>query len=149
MALSTLRVAIVVRHACRSPASQHLEVKPQSADIRSGQIAGPVRSCRQRGDPHRHGQRASSLRGPDAGQGMRQVRHRPGQPLTLFLKLFEFLQLVGSHAAILLAPAVERLLRNLNLPDGVNPRHALAAKPLNLPQLRDNRFRPVSFDSHL
>jgi hypothetical protein len=42
-----------------------------------------------------------------------------------------------------------RFVRCLHLADGINPLHPLAAQHLNLPQLRDNLFRLVSFDSHV
>lgn len=66
----------------------------------------------------------------------RQVKDRSAQPVILLLKMLEFLQLVRSHTAILLAPTVERLLSNLHLPDGIDARHSLSAQRLNLPQLR-------------
>jgi hypothetical protein len=40
-------------------------------------------------------------------------------------------------------------VRYLNLPDCINARHSLAAQHLNLPKLRDNLFRLVSFVSHM
>ncbi len=63
----------------------------------------------------------------------RQVRYGPPRPFILLLKPFDFLQLVGSHTAILLMPAIERLFRYLHLPDRVDAWHSLAAKHLNLP----------------
>ena len=77
-----------------------------------------------------------------------QVRHRRPQPLILFLKSFEFLQLVGSHTAILLAPAVIGLFGNTNRPDRIDPLQTLTDKHFNLPQLRDNFFRLASLHSH-
>ena len=62
-----------------------------------------------------------------------QVRYGTTQPIILLLQALQFFQLVGSHAAILLTPAIECLLGYLHLPDRINPRHPLAAKHLNLP----------------
>src|SRR5690606_27710007 len=43
-----------------------------------------------------------------------------------------------AHAAILLAPPVERQFGNADLANGIRHRHALAAQNLNLPKLRDD-----------
>ena len=64
------------------------------------------------------------------------------QPLQLF-------ELIRPHAAVLLPPAIIRLLRNLNLSYRINPRLALPNKDINLAQLRDNLLRFVSFRCHL
>ena len=47
----------------------------------------------------------------------------------------QFLQLVGSHPAILLAPAVVGLFGNANFTDCIHPLHTLTDKHINLPQL--------------
>ena len=52
--------------------------------------------------------------------------------LILFLKAFQFLHLVRTHAAILFAPAVVRLLRNANLPNRVDPGLPLPDKNIKL-----------------
>jgi hypothetical protein len=57
--------------------------------------------------------------------------------------------LVRAHAAVLFPPAIIRLLRNLHLTNGVNPRLTLPNQHINLTQLRDNLFRFVSFGCHL
>jgi len=69
-----------------------------------------------------------------------------------FAKLFVFLmqplqlfELIRPHAAVLLPPAIIRLLRNLNLSYRINPRLALPNKDINLAQLRDNLFRLCRF----
>ena len=62
-------------------------------------------------------------------------------------KTFEFPQLSRPHATILLAPSIKRLLRNLNFPDRINPRHPLTNEYLNLAKLRHDLFRIVSLDS--
>ena len=49
----------------------------------------------------------------------------------LFLKAFQFLHLVRTHAAILFAPAVVRLLRNANRPNRVDPGLPLLDKNIN------------------
>ena len=78
-----------------------------------------------------------------------QIGHGLAKAFILLLQPFQLLELVNTHAAILLAPAIERLLGYLHLPDRINTRHSLAAKHLNLSQLRDNLFRLVSLDSHV
>src|SRR5690606_36450771 len=57
-------------------------------------------------------------------------------------------KLVTAHAAILLAPPVERQFGNADLADGIRHRHALAAQNLNLPKLRDDLVGLVSLVCH-
>ena len=61
-----------------------------------------------------------------------QVRNSPAKMLILFLKAFQFLHLVRSHAAILFAPAVVGLFRNANRPNRVDPGLPLPDKNINL-----------------
>ena len=56
-----------------------------------------------------------------------------GVDFILLLQTFQFPELVGSHAAILLVSAVVGLLGNANLADRIDPRRALPDKHLNLP----------------
>ena len=77
----------------------------------------------------------------------RQVRNVSSEPLILLLKTFEFPQLSRPHATILLAPSIKRLLRNLDFPDRINPRHPLTNEHLNLAKLRHDLFRIVSLGS--
>ena len=77
----------------------------------------------------------------------RQVRNGSSEPLILLLKTFEFPQLSRPHATILLAPSIKRLLRNLDFPDRINPRHPLTNEHINLAKLRHDLFRLVSLDS--
>ncbi|PRY19772.1 hypothetical protein CLV78_11815 [Aliiruegeria haliotis] len=51
------------------------------------------------------------------------------------LETLELLKLVGSHSAILLAPAIVCLLRDAHLADCINTRRSLPDKDINLPQL--------------
>ena len=53
------------------------------------------------------------------------------------------------HAAVLLAPAVVRVFRDLHLANCVNARPTLSDQNIYLPQLRDYLFRFVSFRCHL
>src|SRR5690606_18421068 len=55
---------------------------------------------------------------------------------------------VTAHAAILLAPPVERQFGNADLANGIRHRHALAAQNLNLPKLRDDLVGLVSLVGH-
>jgi len=73
-----------------------------------------------------------------------------GLPKTLILSLepLEFLQLVGSHSAILLAPSVTGLLGDAHLADRIHSLHSLADKHVNLPQLLNNLFRLVPLVRH-
>src|SRR5690606_15831239 len=57
-------------------------------------------------------------------------------------------KLVTAHAAILLAPPVERQFGNADLANGIRHRHALAAQNLNLPKLRDDLVGLVSLVCH-
>src|SRR5690606_34262356 len=57
-------------------------------------------------------------------------------------------KLVTAHAAILLAPPVERQFGNADLANGIRHRHALAAQNLNLPKLRDDLVGLVSLLCH-
>src|SRR5690606_17255 len=57
-------------------------------------------------------------------------------------------KLVTAHAAILLAPPVERQFGNADLANGIRHRHALAAQNLNLPTLRDDLVGLVSLVCH-
>ena len=78
----------------------------------------------------------------------RQLGDGLPQPLILFLEPLEFLQLVGSHPAILLAPSVIGLLGDAHLADRVHALHALADKHGNLPQLLNNLFGLVPLVRH-
>jgi hypothetical protein len=62
-----------------------------------------------------------------------QIRNGPAKMVILFLQPFEFLHLVLSHAVVLFAPAVIRLLRNANRSDRIKPRLSLTNKNFNLP----------------
>jgi len=64
---------------------------------------------------------------------LRQPRNSSAQPVILLLKTFEFLQLFGSHPAILLKPAIERLSGYLHLPYWINARNSSTAKYRNMP----------------
>jgi len=55
-----------------------------------------------------------------------EIRDSLPQPLVLQLKMFQLLELVSAHAAIVLAPAVLRELGHANLTNGINSRHSLA-----------------------
>ena len=61
-----------------------------------------------------------------------QVRNSPAKMLILFLKAFQFLHPVRSHAAILFAPAEVRLLRNGDRPNRVDPGLPVPDKNVNL-----------------
>ena len=63
----------------------------------------------------------------------RQVRDGPAQPIILLFQPLEFLQLVGSHTAILLAPSVIGLLGNVHFADRIHALHPLSDKHINLP----------------
>ena len=56
-----------------------------------------------------------------------KFRDGSSQPLILLLNAFEFLQLVGSHAAIPLTPAVVSLLGYMVFPDRIDPCHSFSA----------------------
>ena len=49
----------------------------------------------------------------------------PAKVIILFLKAFQLFELVGSHAATLLAPAVVGLFCDTDLTNSVNALHAL------------------------
>src|SRR5690606_1809258 len=68
----------------------------------------------------------------------RQIGHRLAKPFVLLLEILQLPKLVTAHAAILLAPPVERQFGNADLANGIRHRHALAAQNLNLPKLRDD-----------
>ena len=53
-----------------------------------------------------------------------------------------------TQSAIQFAPAIKGLLCRANLPHCIRDGHALAVKHLNLPQLRYNVFRFLSFSRH-
>ena len=74
----------------------------------------------------------------------RQVQDSTAKPLVLLLLFLQAFQLIGLHASIVLAPAIERHFAHANLADRVRDRAALAMQDVNLTQLRDDRFRLVA-----
>src|SRR5690606_1517045 len=64
------------------------------------------------------------------------------------LEILQLPKLVTAHAAILLAPPVERQFGNADLANGIRHRHALVAQNLNLPKLRDDLVGLVSLVCH-
>src|SRR5690606_8735507 len=70
------------------------------------------------------------------------------KPFVLLLEILQLPKLVTAHAAILLAPPVERQFGNADLANGNRHRHALAAQNLNLPKLRDDLDGPVPLACH-
>src|SRR5690606_21525819 len=78
----------------------------------------------------------------------RQIGHRLAKPFVLLLEILQLPKLVTAHAAILLAPPVERQFGNADLANGIRHRHALAAQNLNLPKLRDDLVGLVSLVCH-
>jgi hypothetical protein len=66
----------------------------------------------------------------------------------LLLQPFQFLELVNTHTAILLAPAIVDLLRDAGLTDRIQPRSSLANQDFRLTQLLDDFFWFVTFDTH-
>src|SRR5690606_20512449 len=70
------------------------------------------------------------------------------KPFVLLLEILQLPKLVTAHAAILLAPPVERQFGNADLANGIRHRHALAAQNLNLPKLRDDLVGLVSLVCH-
>src|SRR5690606_16293725 len=78
----------------------------------------------------------------------RQIGHRLAKPFVLLLEILQLPKLVTAHAAILLAPPVERQFGNADLANGIRHRHALAAQNLNLPKLRDDLVGLVSLVGH-
>ena len=77
-----------------------------------------------------------------------EIGNSPAKTLVFLLQTLQLLELIRPHATILLAPAIIRLFRNLNLAYRVNPCLTLPDKHINLPQLRNNIFRFVSFGCH-
>src|SRR5690606_3562158 len=73
---------------------------------------------------------------------------RLAKPFVLLLEILQLPKLVTAHAAILLAPPVERQFGNADLANGIRHRHALAAQNLNLPKLRDDLVGLVSLVCH-
>ena len=130
---------------------EEIVTKLRQVEVLCGQ--GMPRIDAIRHDRYRHDDAKGSVVSPCSFRKdelvQRQVRHGATQPIILLLKPFELLQLVGTHTAILLSPAIKCLLSYLHLPDRINARHPLPAQHLNLPQLRDNLFRLVSLDSHI
>src|SRR5690606_35878075 len=78
----------------------------------------------------------------------RQIGHRLAKPFVLLLEILQLPKLVTAHAAILLAPPVERQFGNADLANSIRHRHALAAQNLNLPKLRDDLVGLVSLVCH-
>src|SRR5690606_13727730 len=78
----------------------------------------------------------------------RQIGHRLAKPFVLLLEILQLPKLVTAHAAILLAPPVERQFGNADLANGIRHRHPLAAQNLNLPKLRDALVGLVSLVGH-
>ena len=78
----------------------------------------------------------------------RQIRHRPTQPLVLFLKLLQPSELRPLHPAIELAPSIKGLLCNADLAHRLGNRRALCLQNFNLPKFLYNLFGLLSFSSH-
>jgi len=79
----------------------------------------------------------------------RQVRHRFLQPSVLDLKLLQMLGLVGFHPAVLIPPAVERRLGNLQGLAYQRDVLPLRQQPIRIPKLTNNLLRSVSLTLHL
>jgi hypothetical protein len=62
-----------------------------------------------------------------------EIGNSPAKTLVLLLKPLQLFKLIRPHTAILLAPAVIRLLGNLHLTDRVNASLPLPDKYINLP----------------
>jgi hypothetical protein len=62
-----------------------------------------------------------------------EIRDSPAKTLVLLLQPLQLFKRIRPHTAILLAPAILLLLRNLRLPDRVNASLALPNKHINLP----------------
>src|SRR3989304_2452761 len=80
------------------------------------------------------------------GQGL--FGHQLLEPYVLDLQLFESLGLVGLHAPVLVPPAVEGRLRNLQLLANLSDTLALGKHPIRLPKLADDLLRTVPFALH-
>lgn len=71
----------------------------------------------------------------------RKIRNHVPQPLVLFLKTLQFLKLFCAHSVVFLFPTIIGLFSHTDLPDLINPCHALPQHNFNLPQLNDNLSR--------
>src|SRR5690606_2451133 len=78
----------------------------------------------------------------------RQIGHRLSLPSVRLPGTLLLPNLVTAHAAILLAPPVERQFGSADLANGIRHRHALAAQNLILPKLRDDLVGLVSLVCH-
>src|SRR5438445_2682600 len=123
------------------------------AEKRSGTPAAP----RRRGDPGASGPlRADAAGSPVSLRDLLEsldlhplVCDDPLERRVLALELLQALDVVRLHPAVLRAPAVERVLRDLELLGDLGDRLAFRQQPLGLAQLANDLLRRVPASLHL
>src|SRR6187549_3554983 len=77
-----------------------------------------------------------------------QIRHRLAKPVVLGLQLLQTLDLIGLEPTVFLAPAIIGEFAHADLANGISDTLALRDQYVDLPQLRDDRFRLMALPRH-